>query len=62
MSEDEASEDMIIQNEKVRLTRGMTGKYGWQIDVVNKEGHKKMLEKLDEINKMLIDKYDYGIN
>lgn len=46
------------QKESVKLSKGMTGKYGWEIKLLNKELTPEDLNRLSELNKILEDKYN----
>lgn len=46
------------QKESIKLSKGMTGKYGWEIKLLNKELTPKDLDRLSELNKILEDKYN----
>lgn len=46
------------QKESVKLSKGMTGKYGWEIKLLNKELTPEDLDRLEKLNTILEAKYN----
>jgi len=50
----------IEQRESIKLIKGMTGKYGWELKILNTEGrqiNEEDIRRLDYLNKLMEEKY-----
>ena len=48
---------LVEQKESIKLTKGMTGKYSWELKLVDNEDIDKQIERLDRINNKLVESY-----
>ena len=48
---------IVEQKESIKLTKGMTGKYSWELKLVDNEDIDKQIERLDRINNKLVESY-----
>lgn len=60
MSIENEETPVIEQRESIKLMKGMTGKYGWELKILNTIGSQindKDIKRLDELNELMKQKY-----